>query len=282
MEIHEMKTEFEIDERVGSYLRRIRESQGLELEQLSKAIRLGKNILQSIEENKWDSFPTEAYLRSYIASICDKLSLDKHEVLRKFSIETNSHFGILQNRMVDKNDPNSESSSGNMPKIITAIILVFLVIVFLIFKSMEGGEKQSYGKTLPTAEESDPLDAEEAEIAADSSLDSDSLLAAQEVAANAAVKDPNAKDTLRFECKRLETEKFCGGVKQQGADEGMRYFNNTTSRYLTHKDTTQIVVSVPWRTKLFVNGSQIDYVKDNHNTFLFYEGRIVNSYYKKL
>jgi hypothetical protein len=181
--------------------------------------------------------------------------------------------------MVDKNDPNSESSSSDTPKIVAVVILVVLVIIFFIFKSTESGDKQGYARTAsPPEAELDILDSEEVEIAADSLDKSDSLITAQTVAA----KDPNAKDTIRFECKRLETEKFCGGVKQQGADEGMRYFNNTTSRYLTHKDTTQIVISVPWRTKLFVNNSPIEYVKDNHNTFLFYEGRIVNSYYKKL
>jgi transcriptional regulator with XRE-family HTH domain len=264
--------DFGIDERVGSYLRRIREAHGLELEQLSKSIRLSKSILQAIEENKWETFPTEAYLRSYISSICDKLSLDKHEVLRKFSAEVNSHFQIAQRNIVDKNE-QSQDSSDNTSKIVAVVILIGLAIAFFAVKTLSGGSSRPAPVTVPLVEEQES--STETEEILDSLSQSDSVPAGQAVEKEA----KNATDTLRFECSPSSTDPTCG-VSLRGLDMKMNYFRNFTYRYINTKDTSHITITVPGRTRLLVNGSRLDY--GNFNTILFYDGKIISKSNREL
>jgi len=259
------------DEHVGSYLRRIREAQGLELEQLSKAIRLGKKVLQAIEDNQWDFFPAEAYLRSYIASICDKLSLDKHEVLKRFSAETNSHFKVTQKNVISNEEPTQESSSGNTAKIVMLVLIVILVIMFFVFKTLDSSSAEAQPVPVATTSsiEPEPTDAEATE-AADSLAKSDSIPVSQ---VSQTVEIESVSDTLRFECSPSATDNTCG-VSHKGVDIKMNYFRNYTYRYVNRRDTAQITITVPSRTRLLMNGSRVDYEK--YNTLVFFGGKIIS------
>jgi cytoskeletal protein RodZ len=266
--------DFGVDERVGNYLRRIREANGLELEQLSKSIRLGKNIIQAIEDNKWETFPTEAYLRSYIASICDKLAVDKHEVLRRFSYEVNSHFQITQTNIVDKNSQSQDSSENNS-KVIAIVILVGIVIAFFVIKTLSDGSASPVPVEVPSVSEEFESSAETEEFL-DSLSQSDSVPAAQ-----AAEKETRnaTTDTLRFECSPSSTDPTCG-VSLKGLDVKMNYFRNFTYRYVNSRDTSHITITVPDRTRLLINGTRTDYGK--FNTILFFDGKIISKTNREL
>ncbi|MDR1812909.1 MAG: helix-turn-helix domain-containing protein [Candidatus Fibromonas sp.] len=253
------------DEKVGDYLRRVRESRGLNLEHLAKSIRLSKSIVEAIEENRWSEFRTEAYLRSYIISICEKLFLDKNEVIRKFSAEINSHFAVAQ-ALID--DPNQEKDpSGSAPKIAIVVVLVLIAALFFANKAFNNGPGE---KPAPRASVTD-----ESLLEDDSTEDiPDSLAQGEPDEAIADLDtDPDKKDTLRFECSPSATDNTCG-VSLKGLDSKMNYFVRMTSRYLDHNDTAQVTVTVPERTRLSINGTKLEYGK--FNTLVFHKGKIVN------
>jgi transcriptional regulator with XRE-family HTH domain len=266
------------NERVGSYLRRIRESYGLDLKQLSKAICLQESKLQAIEDNQWGSFKTEAYLRSYIGSMCSKLCLDKDVVLKKFSSETNSHFGIEQAL-----SSSEEPAPSGFPKIFIAVIaLAVAIIVFFVAKTISSysaepisvilqksksiTSTESKTKNLPNNE---PTKEDTIQIAA--VLDSTTFEPPQ--------KDDAAKDTIRFECTPSPTENICG-IRLNGLDTKMRYFSKPEFRYITHGDTAQIFISVPERTKLFLNNAELKYGR--FTILYFHKGEIVNKINREL
>jgi len=270
------------NERVGDYLCRIRKIRGLDLDHLAKSIRLGKNILEAIEANNWNFFPTEAYLRSYIVSLCEKLSLDKNVVLKKFSAEINSQFWIAQTNIMDESNhekDSSDSSSSNVSKVSIIIILVIIALLFFASKilnspSEEEDDAEFKGYMEEPKKPEKIEDSEENALDSLSKIDSISLFKAAEAAMAA-----QESDTLRFECSPATSDSTCG-VKFKGSDTKMNYFKRTVSRTISRKDSVQVTITVPERTKLFINNSKLDYGK--FNILTFHNGKIVNKVNKEL
>lgn len=281
-EEQEIKLSQGADEKVGSYLRRVREARGLELEQLAKFIRLGLNVLQAIEENNWNFFPTEAYLRSYVGSICEKLSVDKVAVLKRLSVEINSQLGVvIQTSVFEEQNSESGLSSSNTSKIIIVVILVIFMILFLVNKVLDGYEAKPVPEApRPAIEEVVPDYEDSAESVPDtSSLQVEPLESESSLAASMLPENLNRVDTLRFECTPSPTDDKCG-VKQAGVNTAMGWFKNVSYRYIIRKDSSQITITVPDRTRLFINNTRLDYGK--FNTLTFHRGQIVNKINREL
>jgi cytoskeletal protein RodZ len=282
VEEQESKLSQGADEKVGSYLRRVREARGLELEQLAKFIRLGLNVLQAIEENNWNFFPTEAYLRSYIGSICEKLSIDKFAVLKRLSVEINSQLGVvIQTSVFEEQNSENGLSSSNISKIIIVAILAIFVILFFVNKVLDSQEaKPAPEAPPPVIEEAAPNEEDSAESAPDtSSLQVEPLEQESNLVTSMRPEDMNRVDTLRFECTPSPTDDKCG-VKQAGVNTAMGWFKNVSYRYITRKDSSQITITVPDRTRLFLNNNRLDYGR--FNTLTFYRGQIVNKINREL
>jgi cytoskeletal protein RodZ len=265
------------DEKVGSYLRRVREARGLNLEQLAKSIRLNKSILEAIEENRWNDFPTEAYLRSYIISMCEKLLLDKHEVIRRFSSEINSQFAIAQLTLSSEQSQDGEPSGNIAPKIIIIIILIIIAIMIVVLSgnSKKKPAPEAPAKTMEKSLDFEPSAPEKPIVKKDS-------VASPPAAVAATVPSKDSKrttDTLRFECTKAPTDTTCG-ASVKDFDQKMNYFTKYATRYIKHNDTAQITITVPVRTKLLLNNTRINY--GNFNTLYFYKGEIVRSFNREL
>jgi len=276
------------NERVGDYLYRIRKMRGLDLDHLAKSIRLGKNILEAIEANNWSFFPTEAYLRSYIVSLCDKLSLDKTIVLKKFSAEINSQFWITQTNIMNDSEKEKESpeaSSGNVPKAAIIIVVVIIAILFFASRLLSSYSKEDEVDEFDMEEfqkTEEPSDSEQntSDSASVNSLNTtDSVPQAQVVQVAEVVSVVPGSDSLRFECTPSSTDSTCG-VTIKEVDKKMSYFKKMTTRSINREDTVQVVITVPLRTKLFVNNARVDY--GNFNTLLFYNGKIVGKVNREL
>jgi len=277
------------NERVGDYLHRIRKIRGLELDHLAKSIRLGKNILEAIEANNWNYFPTEAYLRSYIVSLCDKLSLDKSMVLKKFSAEINSQFWITQTNIIgesDKEKDSPEAVASNVPKAAIIIILVIIAILFFASRILNSYSKEDEDdefdmQEIEKTDEFENLEENAPDSASINSLNIEDSVPIVKVAEIVAVVTPVIPgiDTLRFECTPSSTDSTCG-VTVKGVDTKMSYFKKMTSRYINREDTAQVTITVPMRTKLFINNARLDY--GNFNTLLFYNGKVANKVNREL
>jgi transcriptional regulator with XRE-family HTH domain len=268
MEEQENNSSPNTNEKVGDYLRRIREARGLKLEQLAKSIRLGLNILQAIEENNWGFFPTEAYLRSYIASMCEKLSVDKNIVLKKFSAETDSQFAVEQMNVFDEENPEDNPSSGGISKIVVIIILAIIaVLLFALNKSRE--EKLALAASSSSQvddENQDKGDSAKSDTLGQSKPNSDS-----QTAQAIPPIDPNKKDTLRFECLERKGSS-CLGIKIRGDEKTT--FGNRIERIVNHNDTTRITITLPINTGLFINGIRAQY--GSYSTLFLYKGKIIH------
>ena len=80
------------NERLGEYLKRVRETKGISLEEFSLKTRISLEHLQEIEAGEWNKFPVEAYVRGYLNSIAVALGLDMPKILEFYSKEVGSSY----------------------------------------------------------------------------------------------------------------------------------------------------------------------------------------------
>jgi cytoskeleton protein RodZ len=69
---------------VGEYLRSVRESRGLQLDEASRVTKIGKNYLVAIEEGQFDKLPNAAYIKGFLRLYAGYLSLSGDEVVERY------------------------------------------------------------------------------------------------------------------------------------------------------------------------------------------------------
>lgn len=145
-------------ESLGAYLKRVRESKGLSLEDLSQKTKLSLEILQKVEAGEWKKFPIEAYIRSYLNSISKTLGLEPGRVLAFYSQEAGSsysrEFQAEDSISMDGGNFSGEKlRHGNGTTKVVIIILLLLAAAF--FACMHFLNKGAS----PAAEEKSPTPA---------------------------------------------------------------------------------------------------------------------------
>ena len=130
-----METNENKKDSLGAYLKQVRESRQISLEDLAKSICIQSSVIEQIENDEWDKFPVEAYLRSYLNSIAVKLSLNKKEILERFAKESGSTY---TDEFTQQTNPdllvvkNEEKKSKVLPIIIAIILIIILGVLFYI------------------------------------------------------------------------------------------------------------------------------------------------------
>ncbi len=66
---------------VGSYLREVRESKGIGLEEAASVTRIGRNYLAAIEDGAFDKLPSAAYVKGFLRVYAGYLGLSGDEVV---------------------------------------------------------------------------------------------------------------------------------------------------------------------------------------------------------
>lgn len=145
------------DESLGAYLKRIRESKGLSLEDLSRKTHIALNLLQQIESGEWDKFPVEAYVRGYLNSISETLGLSMPEVLAAYSKEAGSSYSqeFLAAETLSSGDESfsakklKQGKGGSKVAILVVVVLAVAFLVGVYFL------KSSPDAVLPTSKKSE-------------------------------------------------------------------------------------------------------------------------------
>jgi curved DNA-binding protein CbpA len=72
------------EEASGDFLRRARESAGLDLRAIADETKIGVTVLGYIEEERLDRLPAYVYLKSFVGQYADCLGLDSEKVVRTY------------------------------------------------------------------------------------------------------------------------------------------------------------------------------------------------------
>ena len=72
------------EEANGDFLRRARESAGLDLRSIAEETKIGVTVLSYIEEERLDRLPAPVYLKSFVSQYAHCLGLDTEKVVRTY------------------------------------------------------------------------------------------------------------------------------------------------------------------------------------------------------
>ena len=72
------------EEANGDFLRRARESAGLDLRSIAEETKIGVTVLSYIEEERLDRLPAPVYLKSFVGQYAQCLGLDAEKVVRTY------------------------------------------------------------------------------------------------------------------------------------------------------------------------------------------------------
>lgn len=68
----------------GEDLKNLRESLGIELEEMFQATKISPTTLEAIEKNRIDNLPPKVYLKSFLKSYAEALQLDARQIVEKY------------------------------------------------------------------------------------------------------------------------------------------------------------------------------------------------------
>ena len=120
------------EERLGDFLARVRESQGLTVEDLSEKTKISISIIQKIEASDWKAFKVEAYVRGYLNSLSNKLGLDAKAVLKVYSDEVGSTFATSDTEPLIQNiSPITDEEKKPRSKAVPIAIAILAVLLFV-------------------------------------------------------------------------------------------------------------------------------------------------------
>jgi cytoskeleton protein RodZ len=148
--------ETEIGKRgVGAYLRSVRESRGLQLDDASKVTKISKTYLSAIEEDDFAKLPNPAYIKGFLRLYASYLSLSGDDVVQRYdasvppvltpAIEHGpQHPGV---QIVER------AKLGGHGRWVVPALLLVLVVLAAVFLSEQEGKQPRPAAQAPQAPE---------------------------------------------------------------------------------------------------------------------------------
>ena len=119
------------NERLGDFLARVRESQGLTIDDLSERTKISVKMLHFIEASDWKSLPVEAYVRSYLNSVSSKLGLDTKAILKMYAEEVGSNYAVREAETIRNIAPMTDEEKKLRSKAVPIAIVVILALLIV-------------------------------------------------------------------------------------------------------------------------------------------------------
>ena len=119
------------NERLGDFLARVRESQGLTIDDLSERTKISVKMLHFIEASDWKSLPVEAYVRSYLNSVSSKLGLDTKAILKMYAEEVGSNYAVREAETIRNIAPMTDEEKKPRSKAVPIAIVVILALLIV-------------------------------------------------------------------------------------------------------------------------------------------------------
>jgi cytoskeleton protein RodZ len=115
-------------ETIGKYLKRIREEQGLSVEEVTGKTRISPIYIRALEENQLDQFPGEVFARGFVRVYGHCLGLDEDETMTRFNQTAEPFF-----RERDESKRNTEQTAelAKNRKVFQGRMVQFIVVAAL-------------------------------------------------------------------------------------------------------------------------------------------------------
>ncbi len=121
-------------ESLGETLRRIRLEKELTLKELARETRVRPELLQALEEDRYEIFPARTYVVGFLRSAARALRLDEEEVLRRYRSERGDEEPEDERMWGDDPEGEGEESTSRLLPILAVVALVIAAAIILYLK----------------------------------------------------------------------------------------------------------------------------------------------------
>jgi len=139
----------------GLILKREREARGMTLTELSKVTRIPESSLEAIENNAFESFPAEVFVRGFLRNYARQLSISTEEIMQSYeawqhqnrsiasdTLDSGEAVGYASDEMDADNDNHESITQHSFRFAYVAIILIAVASLGLSFLFMGTGEAE--------------------------------------------------------------------------------------------------------------------------------------------
>ncbi len=110
----------------GKYLRTIRESQGLSLNEVANVTRIRESVLMALEEDRYVNLPP-IYVKSFLGAYAETLGLDPSEVIA--ILQKNTEKLPFPKSREPRHPSTTEGKKANVRLLIISVLVVLLMAV---------------------------------------------------------------------------------------------------------------------------------------------------------
>jgi hypothetical protein len=248
---------------VGGTIRKQRISMNISIEKISRDLKINKIYVQAVEDDDHESIPAAPYVRVYVKTIAEYLSLDSEKLLRQLSEDKGKKTSFLGNSGDSMPIPEKKEGgtlnvslsknkkSGSFGLTILLVVLLIVLAYFVVNQKMEqSGEEQPRPDeidSIETMHEEQPLDNIEEEPEEDSLL---VFLSANPVDAD----NPPAVE-VRFQASDSSwIDVVADGIVLDG-----KVFNASEEKFaVLANDSIILRVVIPRAIEIVFNGEVVD------------------------
>jgi len=115
-------------ESFGEYLKREREMRGILLEEISEATKIGKDILEALENDDHKRLPPQVYVRGFLRTYASYLGLDVNDVLLRYQ-----SYGMGLEGPQGKIEAKAKRGPFTRPVLLVLVGLIILGVIALTF-----------------------------------------------------------------------------------------------------------------------------------------------------
>jgi len=116
---------------VGEMLRAAREARGQTIEQVNMATKISVNVLQSLEQDDFESFQSDIYLKGFLRSYAKYLGVEIHDVLRTLDKQRGGARSTSGVATWDDEESIKEEKLTS-PRIFRRFVLPVLVLIIVV------------------------------------------------------------------------------------------------------------------------------------------------------
>ena len=256
---------------LGEYLRQMRESRGVSLEEVAEATNVNIRYLQALEDGQYDILPPEVYVRGFLRSYGEYLGIDPEELFARYDSDRpkrkSRFFGqkpmsntpnLTLSKTADRTHPKTKidfasvwQSIKAVPGILYGFIALIIIIGFILIISMNG--KESAPETVTEAVLGDTTIQKAASAPRDEDISQAIIIPIDSVNAAQAL---SVAESLTFELKtREKIHLYVELDHEKKAFQG--FLRRGQKKVWRVKNSLYLEVSNPSALRISVNGFEI-------------------------
>ena len=128
-------------ETVGKYLKEVRESKGMTLEEIADETKIQKRYLTDIENDNFDELPGEAYVKGFLRNYAAALKIDSEEVItlyKKMQLKSEESVNVYEEAPV----VIEKAKVKKLNKLIIGLVIILLLFgIYLVVVNKKFLEK---------------------------------------------------------------------------------------------------------------------------------------------